>query len=34
MKKKLKSLKVPEKYEKVLEGIVNDSLETVDLTNA
>ena len=33
-KRKLKALKVPEKYEKVIEGIMHDSLETVDLTNA
>ena len=33
-KKKLNKIKVPEKYEKVLEGIINDTLETVDFTNA
>ena len=33
-KKKLNKIKVPEKYEKVLEGVVHDSLETVDFTNA
>jgi len=32
-KKKLKSIKIPEKYEKVLDGIFNNSLETIDLTN-
>lgn len=34
LKKKLKSIKVPEKYEKVLEGIVSDTHETIDLTGA
>ena len=33
-KKKLARLKVPQKYEKIIEGIVNDSLDIVDLTNA
>jgi hypothetical protein len=34
IKKKIKNLKVPEKYEKVIEGIMSDTLEIVDLTNA
>ena len=33
-KKKMKAIKVPEKYEKVIDGIAHDSLDTVDLTNA
>lgn len=27
-------LKLPEKYEKIVESLINDQLETVDLTNA
>lgn len=34
MKKKIKRIKIPEKYEKVIEGILQDSLDIVDLTNA
>ena len=33
-KKKMKALKVPEKYEKVLDGITHDALDIVDFTNA
>ena len=34
LRKKLKTMKIPEKYEKVLEGMAGDSVEVVDLTNA
>lgn len=33
-KKKLMKIKVTERFEKILEGIADDKLETVDLTNA
>lgn len=33
-KKKLVKIKVPEKYEKVIEGLGNDNLDLIDLTNA
>ena len=33
-KHKKKMWKVPEKYEKILDGIVSDSVETADLCNA
>ena len=33
-KKKLKSIKVPEKIEKILEALYNDTLDTLELTNA
>lgn len=33
-KKKLKSIRIPEKYEKVLEGIFANTLDLIDLTNA
>lgn len=33
-KKKLSKLRVPEKYEKIIDGLVSDSLEVFDLTNA
>lgn len=32
--KKKPKLKLPEKYEKIFDGIINDQLETVDFTNA
>jgi|JI6StandDraft_1071083.scaffolds.fasta_scaffold13097_4 Ran GTPase-activating protein (RanGAP) involved in mRNA processing and transport len=32
--KKKPKLKLPEKYEKIFDGILNDQLETVDFTNA
>lgn len=34
IKKKLRSLKIPEKYEKMVEGVMTDTLDTVDFTNA
>jgi hypothetical protein len=30
----MRSIKIPEKYEKMLEGLLTDSLDTVDFTNA
>lgn len=30
----MRAIKIPEKYEKMLEGVLTDSVETVDFTNA
>ena len=34
IKKKMRAIKIPEKYEKMLEGVLTDTLEAVDFTNA
>jgi hypothetical protein len=30
----MRAIKLPEKYEKMMEGVLTDSVETVDFTNA